>query len=101
MPVPLLRRAIRRRHSAVDEERGGRVVARHIQRTYGHIQTNYVVSMPKILWLGQVRTDDDAVPMTMTQDGQSMIISGPLVDKPNELKKVRSCLNLCTHKQHR
>ena len=30
MPVPLLRRAIRRRHSAVDEERGGRVVARHI-----------------------------------------------------------------------
>ena len=30
MPVPLLRRAIRRRHSAVDEGRGGRVVARHI-----------------------------------------------------------------------
>ena len=30
MPVPLLRWAIRRRHSAVDEERGGRVVARHI-----------------------------------------------------------------------
>ena len=30
MPVPLLRWAIRRRHSAVDEERGGRVIARHI-----------------------------------------------------------------------
>ena len=30
MPDPVLRRAIRRRHSAVDEERGGRVVARHI-----------------------------------------------------------------------
>ena len=30
MPVPLLGWAIRRRHSAVDEERGGRVVARHI-----------------------------------------------------------------------
>ena len=30
MPIPLLRRAIRRRHSAVDEERGGCVVARHI-----------------------------------------------------------------------
>ena len=30
MPVPLLGRAIRRRHSAVDEERGGHVVARHI-----------------------------------------------------------------------
>ena len=30
MPVPLLGRAIRRRHSVVDEERGGRVVARHI-----------------------------------------------------------------------
>ena len=30
MPVPLLGRAIRCRHSAVDEERGGRVVARHI-----------------------------------------------------------------------
>ena len=30
MPVPFLGRAIRRRHSAVDEERGGRVVARHI-----------------------------------------------------------------------
>ena len=30
MPVPLLRRVIRHRHSAVDEERGGRVVARHI-----------------------------------------------------------------------
>ena len=29
MPVPLLRWAIRRRHSAVDEKRGGRVVARH------------------------------------------------------------------------
>ena len=31
MPVAFLGRAIRRRHSAVDEERGGRVVARHIQ----------------------------------------------------------------------
>ena len=30
MPAPLLGRAIRCRHSAVDEERGGRVVARHI-----------------------------------------------------------------------
>ena len=34
MPVPLLGRAIRRRHSAVDEERGGRVVAQHICITY-------------------------------------------------------------------
>ena len=33
MPVPLLGRAIRRRHSAVDEERGGRIVARHISRS--------------------------------------------------------------------
>ena len=33
MPVPLLGWAIRRRHSAVDEERGGRVVARHICET--------------------------------------------------------------------
>ena len=32
MPVPFLGRAIRRRHSAVDEERGGRVVARHIHK---------------------------------------------------------------------
>ena len=30
MPVPLLRQAIRCRHSVVDEERGGRVIARHI-----------------------------------------------------------------------
>ena len=30
MPVPFLGRVIRHRHSAVDEERGGRVVARHI-----------------------------------------------------------------------
>ena len=30
MPVPLLGWAIRRKHSAVDEERGGRVVTRHI-----------------------------------------------------------------------
>ena len=30
MSVPLLGRAIRHRHSAVDEERGSRVVARHI-----------------------------------------------------------------------
>ena len=30
MPVPFLGRAIRRRHSAVDEEQGGRVVARHL-----------------------------------------------------------------------
>ena len=29
MPVPFLGRAIRRRHSAVDEERGGHVIARH------------------------------------------------------------------------
>ena len=34
MPIPLLRRAIRHRHSAVDEERGGRVVTRHIVQTY-------------------------------------------------------------------
>ena len=38
MPVPLLRRAIRRRHSVVDEERGGRVVARHIQQRTFKIQ---------------------------------------------------------------
>ena len=30
MPVPFLGRAIRCRHSAVDEERGGRDIARHI-----------------------------------------------------------------------
>ena len=30
MPVPFLGRAIRRRHSAVDKERGGHVIARHI-----------------------------------------------------------------------
>ena len=30
MPVPFLGRAIRRRHSAVDEERGGHMIARHI-----------------------------------------------------------------------
>ena len=29
MLVPLLGQAIRHRHSAVDEERGGRVIARH------------------------------------------------------------------------
>ena len=33
MSVLLLRRAIRHRHSAVDEERGGHVVARHIPGT--------------------------------------------------------------------
>ena len=37
MPVPFLGRAIRRRHSAVDEERGGRVVARHIHGMYATI----------------------------------------------------------------
>ena len=46
MPVPLLRRAIRCRHSAVDEERGGRVVARHIAK---HIT-------PQLEW-------DDVVPL--------------------------------------
>ena len=40
MPVPLLRRAIRRRHSAVDEERGGHVVARHIYLSERNIHIN-------------------------------------------------------------
>ena len=33
-----LRRAIRRRHSAVDEGRGGRVIARHIAQSKGELQ---------------------------------------------------------------
>ena len=46
MPVPLLRRAIRRRHSAVDEERGGRVVARHIytQKIPEHVTSFLTIS---------------------------------------------------------
>ena len=54
MPVPLLGRAIRCRHSAVDEERGGRVVARHIYaisvvKTWilSHLTTNYIL---QIIW---------------------------------------------------
>ena len=38
MPVPLLRRAIRHRHSVVDEERGGHVVARHIEKLIESVQ---------------------------------------------------------------
>ena len=46
MPVPLLRWAIRHRHSAVDEERGGRIVARH---TYAYkIWFDLEKNFPKI-----------------------------------------------------
>ena len=68
MPVPLLRRAIRRRHSAIDEERGGHVVARHspqnvksfITKTINNMdnkynqQCNYSgITMMAALWAGK------------------------------------------------
>ena len=40
MPVPFLRQAIRCRHSAVDEERGGRVIARHM---HGPLRLTYAL----------------------------------------------------------
>ena len=48
MPVPLLRRAIRHRHSAVDEERGGRVVARHIHAHSSQQEDSYQQIIPGI-----------------------------------------------------
>ena len=39
------------------------------------------------LWQGEVCTDDDDDDADDTNDnGQSMIVQGPLVDKPNEPK---------------
>ena len=44
MPVPFLGRAIRRRHSANDEERGGHVIARHMFIVIINVQTYYYLS---------------------------------------------------------
>ena len=44
MPVPLLGRAIRRRHSAVDEERGSRVVTQHIEESPEECGTSLDIS---------------------------------------------------------
>ena len=50
MPVPLLGQTIRRRHSAVDEERGGRVIARH-RSGQSNVEADALsrISWPKVL----------------------------------------------------
>ena len=51
----------------------------HILGNYGHIHTKYEV-LCVTLWVGGVCTDNDA----NDDDGQSMIVLGSLLDKPNE-----------------
>ena len=74
MPVSLLRQAIRRRHSAVDKERGGHVVARHspqdvksvITKTINNMhnkynqQCNYSgITMMAALWASKSKIEND------------------------------------------
>ena len=54
----------------------------HLSGTYGHVYTKYEVSMSNPGYDGCAQT----MAMTTMHDGQSMIVQGPLVDKPNEPK---------------
>ena len=61
----------------------------HIWETFVHMCTKYEVSMSNSVLGGrcaQMTLMPIPMLMSMTHDGQSMIIQGSLVDKPNEPK---------------
>ena len=58
MPVPLLRRAIRRRHSAVDEERGSCVVTRHIDGGKTNKSNNENPGEEQLIAFGEATVED-------------------------------------------
>ena len=64
----------------------------HILGTCGHSHAKQEVSMSHpVVRRGSAQTTPlttpTTVPMMTTQDGQSMIVQGPSVDKPNEPQK--------------